>query len=221
MSEPAETSDNARSLHDGEIHYSHVHQVMKNFALEVCQLLFAENNHRLVWNADPAQTKISIQDKYTFNLPSVGTTPAIVANRGPLAWMRSSGFRQMQSENLRTGSRTYTDLVRGAVTLSCFARSGLEAEEIAAFVWESFQYFRDVLRKIGNRGRIVPHHLGFFRIEATTMGEEALVKANSRPEFSVVPVAIAASVQRRWLIEPRNARKLLNLTVRARNNGNP
>lgn len=221
MSESAGTQDDARSPQEPERRYDQTHKIFKNFALEVCQLLFSQDGIGFAWDKDVSKSQITICDKYSFNLKSVGATPAIVANRGPLAWLKSSGFRQMQSHDLKTGTRTHTDLVRGAVTLSCFSRSGTEAEDIAGFVFDSFQYFRDALRKIGNRGRIAPHHLGYFRIEATTMGEEALVKTDSRPEISVVPVAIAASVQRRWAITQTNTRKLQGVTVRARNNGNP
>lgn len=215
MSDPAPPQDNARSLHDANRRYHLPHQVIKNFALEVCQLLFSEGNPLgFCWDPDQEKTPIMIVDKHSFDLEQVQSTPAIVANRGPLGWMKTSGFRQLQTLDFRTDRRTYTDLVRGGVILSCFSRQGLEAEDMAGYLFESFQVFRDVLRKIARRGIIVPHHLGFFRIEATNMGEEALVKSDSRPEVSVVPVAIQASVQRRYAVEPRGGRKLRRLNIR-------
>lgn len=208
-------TEHAQSLHDPEVRYTRAHEVIKNFALEFCQLLFGvPGNHRYLWDSDHAKTQISVIDKYAFNLEQVALNPAIVANRGPLAWAKTSGFRQVQSQDLRTGSKTYTDLIRGSVTMSCFSRSGLEAEDIAGFVFESFQSFRDVLRNITGRGRMVPGHLGYFRIEAVSLGEEALIKGGSRPELSVVPVAISAMVQRRWAVTPRDARKLKDVAVR-------
>jgi hypothetical protein len=196
------------------------HQVIKNYALEVCQLLFAAGNPTgYHWDPDPAKSHILIVDKHSFNLDVVATTPTIVANRGPQGWMRTSGFRQLQSLDLKTDRRTYTDLVRGGVILSCFSRHGLEAEDLAGYLFESFQVFRDVLRKIARQGTLVPHHLGFFKIEASNMGEEALVKSDSRPEISVVPVAIQASIQRRYAVEPRNPRKLQKINVRTSRSG--
>jgi len=221
MSTPVEAQDNARSLHDPTKRYVRPHEVIKGYCLEVAQLLFYDGNPTgFVWDPDQEKTEVMVVDKYAFNLDQVGTTPAVVANRGPQRWMASSGFRQLQSANLRTDARTYTDLVRGTVTLSCFSRQGLEAESIAGYLWESFQTLRDVLRKIARRGIMVPNHLGFFRINATDMGEEALVKADSRPEISVVPVALQAIVQRRWRVTP-DARKLQDIIVRTSRSGTP
>lgn len=221
MSEPVPSQDNARSLHSERIRYSRPHQVIKNYALEVCQLLFSEGNPLgYCWDPDQSKTQIIIVDKYSFNLDQVGSTPAIVANRGPQAWARTSGFRQMQSMDMRTNSRTHTDLIQGSVVLSCFSRHGEEAENIAGYLFEAFQILRDVLRKLATRGIMVPSHLGYFKIEATNMGEEALVKSDSRPELSVVPVAIQGMVQRRWAVTP-NGRKLQDIVVRTSRSGTP
>lgn len=221
MSTGDTSQDNARSLHDEGVVYAEPHQVIKNYALEVCQLLFYEGNKiGFTWDRDQERTQITIVDKHAFNMDQVNFQPAIVANRGPQAWMRTSGFRQMQSEDPRTGERTYTDLIRGSVTLSCFSKQGLEAESIAGYLFAAFQQLRDVLRKLAGRGRMVPNHLGFFKVEATTMGEEALVKSNSRPDMSVVPVAVAAMVQRRWSVTPK-ARPLQKIDVRTTHNQNP
>ena len=212
---PVQT-ESQRSLHDPEKKYHRAHQVIKALALEFCQSLFsdAENvGEDLVWSPDADKSKIRIVDKYQFNFDQVQSRPAIVANRGPQIFTKSSGFRQHQETNMRTGSRTHIDLVKGSVTLSCFAREGLEAEDIAGIVFEALQSFRDVLRKLHHQGRIAPQHHGFFRIEAAQMGEEALVKSDSRPDLSVVPVALSAMVQRRWLVRPK-ARKLRDITVK-------
>jgi hypothetical protein len=213
--------DNARSLHNEEQAYPLPHQVIKNYALEVCQLLFSDPSNPTGWTWDPEEEKsqVRICDKHSFNLDHVGTNPAIVANRGPQAWAKTSGFRQLQELDMRTDSRTHVDLIRGSVVLSCFSRQGLEAEDLAGFLFESFQVFRDVLRKIARRGIMVPHHLGFFRIEASSMGEEALVKSDSRPDISVVPVALQATVQRRYSVTPIDSRKLQNIAIRTSRQG--
>ena len=221
MSEPVEQQESARSLHDETKRYARPHQVIKNYALEVCQLMFSGGGPiGLCWDPDQEKTQILIVDKYSFNLDQVATTPAIVANRGPQAWMRSSGFRQMQSIDMRTDRRTHTDMVQGSVVLSCFSRHGLEAEDIAGFLFEGFQQIRDILRKIGSRGIIVPSNLGMFKIETTTMGEEALVRSDSRPDLSVVPVAIQVMVQRRWAVTPVDV-KLQKVDLRTSRNGTP
>jgi hypothetical protein len=215
MSAPVEQQDSARSLHDETRRYPWPHQVIKNYCLEVGQLLFYDGNPTgYVWDIDQAKSQITIIDKYAFNLDHVGTNPCIVANRGPLTWGLTSGFRQMQSIDMRTDRRTHTDLVRGSAILSCFSRQGEEAEILAGYMFMGFQTLRDVLRKLAKRGTMVPTHLGFFKIESNSMGEEALVKSNSRPDISVVPVAIQASVQLRWSTEPLGKQPLRRVTVR-------
>lgn len=214
-----DAQDNARSLHDSSRRYAQTHQVVKNYTLEVIQLLFYPGNpFEYCWDIDQEKTEITVVDKYSFNLDQVGMKPAIVVNRGPLNWLRTSGFRQTQHIDLRKDARTSTDLVRGGAMISCFSRQGLEAESLAGYLFDSFQILRDVLRKLARTGIMVPNHLGFFRIEATSMGEEALVKSDSRPEISVVPVALTATVQRRWRVTP-DARKLQDITVRTNRSG--
>lgn len=221
MSEPVTQQDNARSLHDPERRYVQPHEVIKGYALEVCQLLFSDGPFGKLWDPDQEKTQITIVDKYSFNLDQVGSKPAIVANRGPVQWQKASGLRQMQEQDMRTGKRTYIDLVRGSAVLSCFAKEGIDAERIAGHLFSAFQKLRDVLRKIARPGIMVPHHLGFFTIEATNMGEEALVKSDSRPEISVVPVAIMATVQQRWSVTPQDARKLQGVITRTSGSGIP
>lgn len=220
MSDPVVQQDNARSLHDESVSYPWAHQVIKNYVLETAQLLFYDGNPlRKIWDPVQEKTQITIVDKYSFNLDQVSSTPTIVANRGPIRWVNTSGFRQLQSIDMRTDRRTYIDLVQGGAVLSCFSRQGLEAENLAAYMFESFRALRDVLRKIARRGIMVPNHLGFFKVEATTMGEEALIKSDSRPEISVVPVSISAMVTRRFSVEPLKGRKLQNVAVRTSRSG--
>jgi len=212
MSDPVTQQDNARSLHDENVRYVWAHQVIKNYVLETAQLLFYDGNPMgFLWDPDQEKTQITIVDKYSFNLDQVGTTPTLVANRGPIQWADTSGFRQLQGVDMRTDRRTHIDLVRGGAILSCFSQHGLEAEDLAGYMFEAFRTLRDVLRKIARRGIMVPNHLGFFKIEATSMGEEALIKSDSRPAISVVPVSIQAMVTRRWSVTPLEGRKLRNV----------
>jgi hypothetical protein len=215
MSEVIEQQEHPTSLHDGVTPLPSAHKVVKNYLLEFCQLLFDGKNFRLAWDGDQSKTQINIVDKYSFNLDQVTQNPSIVASRGPQAWTNQGGIGRRQNVDLKSGTTTYTDLVRGAVTLSCFAKNGLEAEDIAGFLFESLQSFRYVLRNWTNENKIGRgHHLGLFKVEAVTMGEEALVKSNSRPNLSVVPVAVAAMAQRRWSVAIHNARKLRGVSVR-------
>jgi hypothetical protein len=210
MSAITEQQGSPTSLHDGVTTLPSAHKVVKNFLLEFCQLIFDGKNFPLAWDEDQAKTQINIVDKYSFNLDQVTQNPSIVASRGPLAWANQGGIGRRQHVDFKTGTVTYTDLVRGAVTLSCFSKNGLEAEDMAGFVFESLQSFRHVLRNLTSEGSIGVKP-GLFKVEAATMGEEALVKSNARPNLSVVPVAVAAIAQRRWSVAVHDARELKNV----------
>lgn len=169
------------------------HQIIKQIGLEFLQTMYSESgpDTAFCWNAETEETEILIVDKYSFNLDDVQVRPAIVANRGPQRWMNTSGFQQMQEFDPRTAKSINTDLISGSIVFNCFSKEGVEAEKIASDVFEWFRVFRIPLRKSG-----------LFRVESTTMGEEALVKSDSRPDLSVVPVQVEASVQVRWSIQP-------------------
>ena len=204
----------ATSLHDPNKRHHLAHEVIKNYVLESCQILFQNGYFGYKWDPDEEKTTIKIVDKYSFNLAQVDSSPVIVTSRAPQQWGRTSGFRQMQHINMKTDERIHSDLVKGSVRLSVFARQGIEAENIAGFLFEAFQSLRDVLRRMTGQGKIVPPHLaGLFRVESMTLGEEALVKSGSRSDIHVVPTIITAMAQRRWSTRP-NARKLQGIDVR-------
>lgn len=170
------------------------HQVIKQLGLEFLQVMYSADGPHTdrEWDEEEDRSGIAIVDKYSFNLEDVNVRPAIVANRGPQKWANVSGIQQMQSLDPRTGTKIHSDLIQGSVIFNCFARDGVEAETIAGNVFDWFRVFRDPLRKIG-----------YFRIDSSMIGEEALVKSDSKPDLSVVPVQIDAAIQVRWSIQPR------------------
>jgi hypothetical protein len=175
-------------------------QVIKLYAIDFLQSMFSQHPTR-TWDPDVATTKILIVDKYTFNLEEVAKRPAIVSNRGPQRWMKTSGFRQMQTRDMVSDRRSYTDLINGSVTFSVFARGG-EAEDLAQLVFEWFTQFQDAIRDRG-AFRAPLDRVGLFRVSSVSIGEEALVKSDSAPDLSVVPVMVQAMAQQRWLLIPR------------------
>jgi hypothetical protein len=186
-------------------------QVIKNYCLEFLQIMYSDPKARRRWDQDEEKAEILIIDKYTFNLETVEKRPAIVASRGPVGWSKTSGFRQMQHQDQMTDRRIYTDLIDGSVTLSCFAREGLESEAIATDVYEWFTMFQDAIRTRGSFRQVLDR-MGLFRVSSVSIGEEALVKSDGRPDLSVTPVVVRAMVQRRWMQEA-TAPKLKNVHV--------
>ena len=204
-----------RSMRDGRP--LRVGQIIKLYSIEFLQMMFSQHPTR-TWDPSVEKTKILIVDKYTFNLEEVAKRPAIVANRGPQQWMKTSGFRQMQTRDMMTDRRTYSDLVSGSMTFSVFAR-GSESEDLAQLVFEWFTQFQDAIRERG-AFRAPLDRVGLFRVSSVSIGEEALVKSDSAPDLSVVPVRVQAIAQQRWLFIPR-AVKLKGIRFTITRGGNP
>jgi len=194
-------------------------RILKIYALDCLQMMYSQPNARKHWDADPEKTEILIVDKYTFNLTDVQVRPAIVANRGPARFMRASGLRKMKDQDLVTNRKTFGDLIEGTITLSCFSKEGEEAEDIALDVFEWFNDFSDALR-LRSSFRDPRDRVGFFRVDSVSIGEEALVKTDSKPDLSVVPVQVRALVERHWMLVPVTG-KLKNLRFTLLRNGAP
>jgi hypothetical protein len=177
------------------------HEFFKNMTLEFLQLLFQSRevgNYK--WDADDIQTEIMIVDKNTYNLETVGKRPAFIVNRGRIGWTNSSGIGNMLSVDFKTGSETFTDLLSGSVTVYSLSRNGLEAENLAFWVFWCFKTFKKVLKKIG-----------FFKINSAEMGQETQVLVDSKPELVMIPVTISMLIQDKWIVEPSNATRMSKL----------
>lgn len=192
--------------------------VIKIRCLEFLQDMFKTWPGVYRWDPDPDKTGILIVDKYSFNLQAVSNRPGVVASRGPMRFTKSVGFRQTQDFDPQSGRRTRTDLIDGSVLLSVYAR-GAEAEMLAGFVAEWFDDFQESLIE-GGSFRTPLDRRGLFRISSVSIGEEALVKSDSAPDLSVVPVLVRATVQRRSLLIPK-ALKLKNIIVSFTSGGHP
>lgn len=192
--------------------------LIKIRCLEFLQDMFKTWPGDFKWDPDPEKTGILIIDKYAFNLAAVAKRPGIVTSRGPMRTGQSAGFRQVQDFDQQSGRRTRTGLVDGSVMLSVYAR-GAEAETLAGFVYEWFLDFQEALIE-GGSFRTPLDRRGLFRISSVSVGEEALVKSDSAPDLSVVPVLVRAMVQRRSLIV-QDALKLKNITVSFTSGGHP
>lgn len=176
---------------------------MKRTALEFLQILFSQRGD-YTYDPDDTKTKIQITDVHSLDLSSINTRPAIVAVRGPLSW-RGLGLGQnsMEGRNMKTGDTTYNDLMMGSLNLTVFSREGVEAEQIAHLVFNSFKFFSTVLMK-----------QGYFSIKSLSMGGEALIEqSGSNVETKAVPINISAMVQDRWILSDHAARKLRKIIV--------
>jgi len=109
----------------------------------------------------------------------------------------------MEMRDMTTGKYTISGLLNGTVALSCISREGIEAEQIAHLVFNSFKMFRPVLQKYG-----------FFSIKSLNIGAETLVEQEGADDrTTIVPVYISASIQDRWIMEDSQAQQLKQIII--------
>jgi len=173
---------------------------LKRTALEFMQILFGTRaSGSFHYDPDDTKTDIQIADINAADLTAINLRPAIIVARGPMNWQGLGlGNNAVEGVNMRTGDTTYNDLLVGSLSISCISREGIEAEQIAHLVFNSFKFFTPTLRK-----------RGFFTIRSLNIGGESLVEQEgSSDETYIVPIYITAQVQERWTLSTDAARKL-------------
>jgi hypothetical protein len=176
---------------------------LKRTALEFLQILFSERAPgSFHFDHDDTKTEIIISDLHAVDLKMAGMRPAIVAVRGPLSW-QGPGLGNVLGRDIPTGSYTFKELLTGSLALSCVSREGIEAEQIAHLVFNSFKYFRPVLQKYG-----------FFQIKSLSIGGESLVEIDgSNDMMVVVPIMISAMIEDQWTLEETAVRQLRQIII--------
>jgi len=161
----------------------------------------------LRYDRDDTKTEIQICDQHTVNLAAVQIKPAIIAVRGPMSAQNMGlGGNGVEQRGLTTGDRTYSDLILGSVAFSCYSREGIEAENLAYVVFNSFKLFKPVLREAG-----------FFTIKSVSLGAEALIESGVEDELYMVPVYVTLQIQDRWVLSDKAARKLKQILIDCEN----
>lgn len=179
---------------------------LKRTSLEFLQAIFAVRAPRhLRYAAEDTETEIQISDIHAVDLKTASLRPAIIAVRGPLGWQGLGlGGGAVEKRSMSTGKYTFNDLLTGSVAFSCISREGIEAEQIAHLVFNSFKFFRPTLQKYG-----------FFTIKSLNIGAEALIEQEgSDDRTTIVPVFLTAQVQDRWTMEDTAARKLQQIVIK-------
>jgi hypothetical protein len=177
----------------------------KRVAIEFLQILFgtrAQGSYH--YDSDDTKTEIQIADVYAADLTSINVRPCIIVQRGPLSWQGTGlGGSSIESINTQNRDTIYNDLLLGSLSISCMSREGIEAEQIAHLVFNSFKFFTPTLRK-----------KGFFSIKSLNIGSEALIEqAGTSDETYIVPISISVIMQDRWLLTDEAGRRLEQILV--------
>jgi hypothetical protein len=178
---------------------------IKRTAIEFLQAVFSlRAPGELHFDPDESKTEIFIADQHTTNLNAVEVNPAIIAVRGPLSWLPTGlGGGSVESQSRTTGNTTFNDLLSGSIAFSCLSREGIEAENMAHLVFNSFKFFQPVLRQYG-----------YFSIKSMNVGAEALIEQEGTDDkLYLVPVYVSVQVQDRWTLSENTARKLRQIII--------
>lgn len=178
---------------------------LKRTALEFLQILFgARAPGSLHYDPDDTKTDIQIADVNAADLDAINHRPAIIAIRGPLSWQGLGlGNNAIEKVHMYEGGVTYNDLLTGTLSLACISREGIEAENIAHLVFNSFKFFSPTLRQ-----------QGFFTIKSLNIGAETLVEQEgSSDETYIIPIYVTAQIQERWSLSKDVARALEGIII--------
>lgn len=177
---------------------------LKRTALEFLQIIFSTGPGDLNWSKDDTKTEIQISDVHAVDLDALGVRPAIVAIRGPVSWRGMGlGGNSVQHRDMKTGDFLFKDMLTSSVAFSCFSREGIEAEQIAHVVFNSFKFFRPTLQKYG-----------FFTIKSLNIGGESLIEQEGSDDKTyVVPVQVTALIEDRWRLSENTGRTLKQIVI--------
>lgn len=202
MPDPPVSGVHRRSI-EGGLNIPNAAVFLKRTALEFLQILFAERPlGSFHYDQDDTKTEITISDVHAVDLKMAGMRPAIVAVRGPLSW-QGPGLGAVLERDIPTGRHTFKELLAGSLALSCISREGVEAENIAHLVFNSFKYFRPILQKYG-----------YFTIKSLGIGGESLVEIEGSTDMMVVvPITVSAMIEDQWILEETASRRLQKIVT--------
>jgi hypothetical protein len=148
------------------------------------------------WNEDEESTDIIITDESPLNLEVVGKRPAISIVRGTVAWGQTS-IDERLSEDMNTGARTHTDLLRGTLSVNCCSKVDLESEYLAWIVANHMW----LLRRLIIKGSPV-HEFGRGIQIGSPSPAGAIVQGDTNGEWINTPVSVSFFLQVSGSVEP-------------------
>jgi hypothetical protein len=158
---------------------------VKNLFLGFLQEFFSQQQ-KWTYSPDEAESDILIVDKMPNDLSVLEKQPVVVLNRGSIRPMNAT-IDKVAKRKTETGSIEYSDMFTGTINFNCIARLGLEAEELGTRVALALITFEKLLRR-----------RGIHQYQDVTIGEEALVEADSDVVGSNCPVTLRYQAQFTW-----------------------
>ena len=153
---------------------------------------FFSNSEKFKYMDSEDLTKIFIREKNSININAIDTRPVIAVSRGSTRFgnVVMGNFWKMDKQ---TGEETFVDSAQTNMNISCLAKNGAVAEEIASAVFGAFKFNRQyILSK------------GFIRMTPPAVSEEQIIRADSDIEIINVSVVFDVGYLIRWTRKPKN-----------------
>lgn len=192
---------------------SKMHQTPEIYTLAVKRILLSWAQEFFAGRADfpfilgdDTATRIKIHDKHAFNLQTVGNKPAVVLDRKPMRWARSS-IDQNLAESRLQAAQAKMDLLSGQIIFHCLSKEGLVAEQVAHTVFFGMSVFDSEIRK-----------RGMWDLKIAGLGEESTLELAAGTELVSVPVSCTAYILGKWVRRQIGTKLASDITVEVETN---
>jgi len=143
----------------------------------------------LKWHPNDTESEILIYDHNPTSTQKTNKRPFITTTL-TAASMAGTSRDQLLEHSLVNPDKKYSDIMTTAVNITCVAREGIEAGEIAYTILRMIPVFKPTIQKIS---RIHWIGQGIQLLPETNHGE--IVQGSSYPEWRAVPLVVPFAIQ--------------------------
>jgi hypothetical protein len=145
---------------------------------------------RGMWSTAEEESKLFIGSQHALALTMPDQKPAILVQRGPVSFARSSGINQRRDHDMKTGSSVYTDLIQTSLAVNCMDVQPWVCDDVGSDMFELFGMLRHEHKRYG-----------FFRMDGVTLSELRKMKDSVRPGNWLTVVTFSIMMQITWKVE--------------------
>jgi len=153
------------------------------------------------WSKQEEESQLFIGSQHALALTMPDQKPAILVQRGPVAFARSSGINQRRDHDFKTGSNVYTDLIQTSIAINCMDGQPWTCDDIGSDMFELFSMLRHEHKTYG-----------FFKMENIVFSELRKLKDSARPQNWLSVVTFSVMMQLTWKVE-QEASTLKSLVI--------
>ena len=147
------------------------------------------------WSPNATESKIVISSMHPTETGEHNKRPIIVVGRGTAQWSGVSRDQTL-SQSFSGDRKTLSDIIHTSAIISCIAREGVEAQEIAYLISRLLPVFKRDIVKLGNI-----HFISNNVVIEPETNHGAIVQGSGVPEWRMVRLSIPYAVQEEITID--------------------